>query len=195
VCVVSEVVLPAPLACHVATPSDGAFLTALYRSTRSDLLAMPVPPVVIDQLIAMQQRMQAQSYRHNYPDAPDCVLTRTAPDGSVQPIGKLTVSVNPRRVHLVDIALRPDVRGLGVGTAVLQALKALAQAQNTPLCLSVSTQNPQAKRLYLRLGFVADSSSGEDAEAGSGVGAEAAQLMSESLTWRPAKSACAPAQY
>jgi GNAT superfamily N-acetyltransferase len=192
--VVSGLVLPTPLACHVATPSDDAFLAALYRSTRGDLLAMPAPPLMIDHLIAMQQRMQTQSYRHNYPDAPDCVLTRTAPDGSVQPIGKLTVSVNPQRVHLVDIALSPEVRGLGVGTVVLQALQALAQAKNTPLCLSVSTQNPQAKRLYLRLGFVADPSSGGDAEAGSGAGAEAAQLMSESLTWRPAQSFCAPSQ-
>jgi hypothetical protein len=64
--VVSGLVLPPPLACHVATPSDDAFLAALYRSTRGDLLAMPAPPVMIDHLIAMQQRMQAQSYRHNY---------------------------------------------------------------------------------------------------------------------------------
>jgi GNAT superfamily N-acetyltransferase len=191
--VVSGLVLPPPLACHVATPSDDAFLAALYRSTRGDLLAMPAPPVMIDHLIAMQQRMQAQSYRHNYPDAPDCVLTQTAPDGSAQPIGKLTVSVNPQRVHLVDIALSPEVRGLGVGTVVLQALQALAQAQNTPLCLSVSTHNPQAKRLYLRLGFVADL--GADAATESGAEAlSSPQLMSESLTWRPAKSSCAPAQ-
>jgi ribosomal protein S18 acetylase RimI-like enzyme len=193
VCVVSEVVLPAPLACHAATPRDDAFLAALYRATRSDLLAMPVAPAMIDQLIAMQQRMQAQSYRLNYSDAPDCVLTRMAPDGSVQSIGKLTVSINPQRVQLVDIALSPDVRGLGLGTVVVQALQALARAQNTPLCLSVSTQNPHAKRLYLRLGFVSDPVS--DGAVDGGSGAEAARLMSEPLIWYPAQSSCAPAQY
>jgi ribosomal protein S18 acetylase RimI-like enzyme len=52
----------------------------------------------------------------------------------------------------VSVAVRPDARGRGVGTQLLQRLLQRAAESYDSLSLSVSVQNP-AIRLYQRLGF------------------------------------------
>ena len=52
-----------------AAPANETFFAALYRASRDELLALPADPAMIDGLVAMQQRMQAAGYRHNYPEA------------------------------------------------------------------------------------------------------------------------------
>ncbi|MEM8556649.1 MAG: GNAT family N-acetyltransferase [Bacteroidota bacterium] len=53
----------------------------------------------------------------------------------------------------LTIAVLPDHRGRGIGTALLTALLDTARTRFAALSLSVSLANP-AKRLYERLGFV-----------------------------------------
>lgn len=53
----------------------------------------------------------------------------------------------------LTIAVLPDHRGRGIGTALLTALLDMARTRFAALSLSVSLTNP-AKRLYERLGFV-----------------------------------------
>lgn len=53
----------------------------------------------------------------------------------------------------VSVAMRPDYRGQGIGTALLQALIAQVSGRYAALSLSVDPLNP-ALRLYERLGFV-----------------------------------------
>ena len=56
---------------------------------------------------------------------------------------------------LDGIVVRPDQRGRGIGTALLQALFELARANNlTSLRLDVVDTNPRARSLYEREGFV-----------------------------------------
>ena len=50
---------------------------------------------------------------------------------------------------IVDIALLPEMRGTGLGTAILTDLLA---AETRPVQLQVERTNP-ARRLYERLGF------------------------------------------
>ncbi|MGI8935633.1 GNAT family N-acetyltransferase [Leptolyngbya sp. BC1307] len=52
------------------------------------------------------------------------------------------------------IAVIPEIRGQGVGTALLKQLLALAQTHYPAVSLSIRMSNP-ALRLYQRLGFVA----------------------------------------
>ena len=55
-------------------------------------------------------------------------------------------------LHIIDIALLPAWRGNGIGTAVLEALKAQARTAGLGISNMVERYNP-ALRLYLRLGF------------------------------------------
>jgi ribosomal protein S18 acetylase RimI-like enzyme len=52
----------------------------------------------------------------------------------------------------LGIALRPEYRGQGIGTALLQELLAAAKRLYPAIALSVSPNNP-AMRLYARQGF------------------------------------------
>ncbi|HEX5716519.1 MAG TPA: GNAT family N-acetyltransferase, partial [Thermoanaerobaculia bacterium] len=55
-------------------------------------------------------------------------------------------------IRLIDISLTPELRGKGVGSALLRELMAEAEAAGKPLTIHVEKYNP-AMRLYLRLGF------------------------------------------
>jgi ribosomal protein S18 acetylase RimI-like enzyme len=78
-----------------------------------------------------------------------------------EPIGRLRVTRDTEQVHLAGIQLLPAVQGRGVGTAIIDQLKAEAEAAGVPLTLSVEHDNPRARALYERLGFV---EVGKDAE-------------------------------
>ncbi|MEX2586396.1 MAG: GNAT family N-acetyltransferase [Actinomycetota bacterium] len=55
----------------------------------------------------------------------------------------------------IAIALRPDVRGQGLGSKLLESLIQIARKQgHRQISLAVEHTNPRARRLYERLGFV-----------------------------------------
>jgi len=60
----------------------------------------------------------------------------------------------------LSIALLPDCRGQGVGTALLEGLLAAARERYTVVSLSVSAENPAA-RLYERVGFAVHERAGD----------------------------------
>jgi ribosomal protein S18 acetylase RimI-like enzyme len=57
-------------------------------------------------------------------------------------------------IELCGIQLLPGFQRHGIGTAVIEGLKAQAAAAGIPLDLGVEKDNPDARRLYERLGFV-----------------------------------------
>jgi ribosomal protein S18 acetylase RimI-like enzyme len=67
--------------------------------------------------------------------------------------GRLWLDEGDDRLHILDIALLPAWRGRGLGTRCLQALAEAAGQR--PLSIHVEIHNP-ARRLYERLGFVAE---------------------------------------
>lgn len=149
--------LPSPLSLRDLDPasdSDQSFVRALYRASRSDLLQMQAEPAFVDQLIAMQQRMQEHGYRHGYPQARHLAIDKTG-----LAIGRLIVHCAAHSLHVVDIALLPQEQGQGAGAAVLAGLQRHAAAQGRSVSLAVNKSNAAALKLYARLGFVAD---GED---------------------------------
>lgn len=131
-----------------ALPDDDDFLKMLYASTRDDLRSAAEPPL-LDMLLDMQWRAQRAGYRQDFPGADDTII-----EAGGAPLGRLLVDRSMRPWRIVDIAILPAARGLGHGAAVLAALQEHAAAEGAALALSVRHDNPHARRLYLRMGFV-----------------------------------------
>lgn len=122
-------------------PGDDGFLFELFVTSRPEVATLPEP------LLRTQFRSQAMSYKAQYPGAEHSVIVVEG-----RPVGQMMVDRSAERLHVVDIALVPQMRGQGVGTALLQGLQAEAASAGLPLRLSVYEANP-ARRLYERLGF------------------------------------------
>lgn len=69
-------------------------------------------------------------------------------------VGRLRVVRRDGIIELAGIQLVPKAQGCGVGTAIIESIKAEAAAAGVALELAVEKDNPNARRLYDRLGFV-----------------------------------------
>ncbi len=98
--------------------------------------------------LQMQFNAQNKSYRMQYPDAEYMVILRDD-----VAIGRLIVNRMDGEILLIDIALLPEYRNSGLGTALIRQLMDEARDKHIPLRLHVETFNP-ALGLYERLGFV-----------------------------------------
>jgi GNAT superfamily N-acetyltransferase len=128
---------------------DLEFLLRLYATTRADEMAMVTDwsDEQKEWFIRMQFQAQHAWYQEHYGDAQfDLVLL----DGA--PVGRLYVHRRASEIRLVDISLIPELRGKGVGSALLRELMAEAEAAGKPLTIHVEKFNP-AMHLYQRLGF------------------------------------------
>lgn len=131
-----------------ATAADDAFLQRVYASSRQDELAqLPWSEAEKRAFLAMQFDAQDRHYRAHFPDARFDVVER----GGV-PIGRLIVERTEDEIRLLDIALLPEHRGAGAGSALLRELLAEAAASSKRVTIHVERANP-ARRLYERLGF------------------------------------------
>lgn len=137
-----------PVGLRAASSQDEPFLRTLYASIRADELAQV--PWTDEQKRAftdMQFTAQDQYYREHYPTAQFLVIEQ----GGV-PIGRLYVDRWPREIRIMDIALLPEFRGLGIGTKLIRKLQEEAASAAKALSIHVEKFNP-ALRLYQRLGF------------------------------------------
>lgn len=146
--------MPPPLAAAAAfnlsyrpeTDADLPFVAALYATTRADELAATGWPEAMKAVfLAQQHQAQHAHYRAVHPDGEWLIIAR---EGA--PVGRLYLAEQDGMLLLVDIALLPEARGGGLGTAILTDLLA---AETRPVQLHVELMNP-ARRLYERLGFV-----------------------------------------
>ena len=130
------------------TEDDIPFLMQLYASTRADELAS-IPWSAEQKQAFLASQFQAQR-RHFRTQFTDCAFNILAHAGA--PIGRLYLDVRPARLHIIDIALLPEWRGQGLGTAILEALMTAARASGRGVGIFVEKFNP-ALRLYRRLNF------------------------------------------
>lgn len=131
-----------------ATEADRDFLLEVYGSTREPELAR-VPWDEAAKRAFVEQQFEAQDahWRAHYRDTTwDVILTGD------EPAGRLYVARWEREIRIVDIALLPEFRGRGIGTALLRALMDESDAAGKPLTIHVEAGNP-AHALYERLGF------------------------------------------
>lgn len=125
-----------------------AFLVELYASTREEELA-PVDwqPGAKEAFVEQQFAAQDAHYRANYPGATLDVIEMEG-----KPVGRLYVHRGSADIRIMDIALAPEFRGQGIGTALLRQLMAEADESGRKLSIHVEMNNP-ARSLYHRLGF------------------------------------------
>lgn len=131
-----------------ATSADQPFLDALYRSTRSDLLALGAGPA-IDMVIAMQQKIHDSGQHVQFPQACHLLLEQ---DGHC--VARIVLDRDAQRMHLVDIAVLPSAQRQGVASMLLQWMQQDATAANLPLTLNVRKENFAARDMYFKLGFM-----------------------------------------
>jgi predicted GNAT family acetyltransferase len=144
-----EGLLDQGLALRPEASADDAFLLGLYRTTRQ---------AELDQLgwgeeeqlafVTHQFNAQRTHYRHSLENCAFDIIERQG-----QPIGRLYTQERVTQLHILDITLSPEVRGAGLGGAILTELHQRASAVGKGIGIFVEVYNP-ARHLYDRLGFV-----------------------------------------
>ena len=121
----------------------------MYASTREEELALvPWDAATKDSFLRMQFDAQDSYYHQQFPDTSFDVVVL---DGV--PVGRLYVDRRETEIRIIDIALLPEHRGHGVGTALLAPILEEADQSGKTVSIHVERNNP-AGRLYDRLGFV-----------------------------------------
>jgi GNAT superfamily N-acetyltransferase len=131
-------------------PADASFLRRLYASSRPELGLVGWSSDQLEAFLEMQFGARERTYREQFPAADNLLVLAGG-----QPAGRLFVERARNEVRIVDIALLPEHRGTGIGSALITALQEEAAAAGLPLALHVETGN-RAANLYRRLGFVID---------------------------------------
>lgn len=131
------------------TPEDEPLLLRIYASTRAEELSV-VPWSDEQKAAFLEQQFSAQHkfYMDTFRNARfDLVLYRG------EAIGRLYVDRRDDEIRLIDIALLPEHRRKGIGSALIKDLLAEAQGAGKPVRIHVERNNP-ALGLYERLGFL-----------------------------------------
>lgn len=129
--------------------ADLPFLAVLYASTReAELAPVPWPEQTKRAFLQDQFTKQHDHYQQHYQGADYWVIEQYG-----DAIGRVYVYRSPGEIRLMDIALLPQQRGLGLGSALLDELLDEADRDNARITLHVEGDNP-VKRLYQRVGFV-----------------------------------------
>lgn len=133
------------------TAADIPFVQTVYASSRQDEMALvPWTEEEKAHFLEMQCQAQLQHYQTHYLGAThDLILL----DG--EPIGRLYVHRAPDDIRLMDITLLPAYRNQGIGRHIINDLMGEADQSRRPITLHVEIINPDALRLYQRLGFTA----------------------------------------
>lgn len=134
---------------RTALPEETPFLFQVYASTRfAELAPLGWSDEQAGMFLAQQFAAQQQHYQAHFADAAFLVILVND-----EPAGRLTVARRPQETLVVDLALLPPFRGVGIGTQLLRGLLAEAAAAAKPVRLHVEKQN-RALGLYRRLGFI-----------------------------------------
>lgn len=128
--------------------ADLPFAEEVYVSTRAEELAQTGWPIGMQREFLRQQfELQHTHYRNNYSN-PDWLIIECGG----QPVGRLYLDSRPAELRIIDIALIPESRGKGYGTAILTDLLEDSAVASRCVTIHVERNNP-ARSLYLRLGF------------------------------------------
>jgi ribosomal protein S18 acetylase RimI-like enzyme len=140
---------PADLALREEIPSDEVFLRQLYASTRLEEMAhVPWAHEQKTVFLNMQFDLQRRHYRTYHPQG-EFMLALLGEN----PVGRFYLDRSGEAFLLIDIALLPDYRGLGIGSRLLENLLAEAKRTSKPVRLHVETSR-RALGWYQRLGFI-----------------------------------------
>jgi len=129
-------------------PDDSEFLYTVYANARAEELALvDWLPAQKEAFLRSQFNAQHEAYQATYRGGDFLVILK---DG--QPAGRLYVARWEREIRIVDIALQPKYRKLGLGSSILKDILQEGQRTGKRVSIHVEMFNP-ALRLYERLGF------------------------------------------
>lgn len=127
---------------------DAEFLFLIYAGTREEELAsVPWSGEQKEAFLRMQFEAQRKWYVENYPGAVFQVIVADGADA-----GRLYIYHVEGEIRIMDIALLPEFRNHGIGTALLLEILEEGRRRKSAVTVHVETFNP-ALRLYERLGF------------------------------------------
>jgi GNAT superfamily N-acetyltransferase len=134
---------------------DAQFLRRLYAGSRAgELAVIGWQSEQLEAFLEMQFSARERHYREQFPAADDRLVLVGG-----QPAGRLCVDRTGGEMRIVDIALLPEHRGSGIGSALITGLQEEASEAGLAMALQVEAGNPAA-HLYGRLGFVIDAGDG-----------------------------------
>jgi ribosomal protein S18 acetylase RimI-like enzyme len=135
-----------------AEATDDGAMRELFGSTRGAEFAA-LPPAMLDELLELQYNAQSRHFAAAFPHSVHEMIEIEAVPLGRTIAGRMITSASTDGIRLVDIAITTAHQGRGVGTRVLSALCARADAEGQRIDLSVWAENGGARRLYERLGF------------------------------------------
>lgn len=122
-----------------ATPDDYDFLYTLHKAAMKES---------VTRMWGWDEAWQQAYFRQKFDPT-----TREILQWQGQDIGTISVHEEADELYLAMIAILPEFQGRGWGTAVLHPLIHQAQQAGKPFTLHVLKTNPEARRLYERLGL------------------------------------------
>jgi ribosomal protein S18 acetylase RimI-like enzyme len=132
-----------------ALPQDEIFLYGLYSAVRAPEFALAqITETQKEDLMRLQFRGQMSAYTQMFPNSCYHVVLLDS-----KPVGRLWVAPGENELHLVDIALHPDLQSKGIGTVLIQRVQQEAAKARLPIRCSVFRFNPGSLRFHRRLGF------------------------------------------
>jgi ribosomal protein S18 acetylase RimI-like enzyme len=132
-----------------ARKGDWDFLLVLYASTRKEEMErVNWSEEQKQSFLESQLAAQKAAYEERFPDSEhEIILVKK------KPIGRIWVNRSEEEIRLLDIALLPEYRRRGIGTALLRGLQQEAAAGEKPLRHCVYITNHPAVAFYRKLGF------------------------------------------
>ena len=127
---------------------DRDFCYRLFCESRPSQFAV-LAPAAVQQVMTYQFHGQNLNQLARFPQASFDIIELAG-----EPIGRLVADRSAALLHLVHLAIVPQWRGRGVGTAIMRALMEEAQAAAIPVRLEIAAPDDPSVRLYLRLGFI-----------------------------------------
>lgn len=133
----------------IAEKEDLPLLFRIYSSTRIDIWEYEHWRAEEKlRMIEQQFVIQHKAYMGGYESPEFYIICRCGQD-----IGRLYLEQRTTEIRIIDIALLPEFRNNGVGTALLKDIIAYGRQLRRIVSIHVEKNNP-ALSLYQRLGFV-----------------------------------------
>ena len=147
----SPTAVTARLEIRPARAEDEPFLAALFAVNEQERLAASgADATTLQAVIRHELAGQRRHYRQLDEDATHCLILA---EGAAA--GRVVYWENREEIRLAELAIAPACRGLGIGSAVIDTLKARALTTRRPLRLHVEKYHlRQPGNFYRRLGFV-----------------------------------------
>lgn len=123
-----------------ATDADANFLYRLHEAAMRRY---------VEQVWGWDDAKQRTYFAAHFDPVPTRIVSRGRAD-----VGTVTVEWREGEAWVGNLEILPEWQGRGVGGAVLRDVIAHADARGLPVALQVLKINPDARRLYERLGFV-----------------------------------------